>query len=422
MIAFNGFSPSINIVNSVEEFNPNTNAWTVISQTEPGLGNAVTHNGAVKIGNDVWLIGGRIGNHPGAVSNKVWIFNIQNKTWRQGPKLPRPFAGGGAALVGNTIHVFGGLDAQAQCDVNFHYTYNLQSNNGWNDITSQAGMPLPRNHFSTIAVNNKIYALGGQNTHGGCGNRRITQTNHAHVFNPANNQWTRLPDLPFARSHAEPSTFENGGLIYMVGGATNGNMVITYNPSSNKWNVRNDLTLPVQLLAPAARIFGNRFVVALGGVNGPGGSSTVTRELILAGSNDPAPSPAPVPPPAPAPAPAPDGASQDQCAVTASSLSLAIQQYSASCSLPRKDCDPTGGGWTCSSHNMTNGSAASVISLPNDSVSTPVSPPAATSPQHCTATGPTLDQAKIEYAANCSLPRKDCDPIDGSWTCSSENI
>lgn len=40
----------------------------------------------------------------------------------------------------------------------------------------------------------------------------------------------------------------------------------------------------------------------------------------------------------------------------------------------------------------------------------------------CSARGTTLDDARTNYATACNLPRVDCDPVDGSWTCSSRAI
>ena len=49
----------------------------------------------------------------------------------------------------------------------------------------------------------------------------------------------------------------------------------------------------------------------------------------------------------------------------------------------------------------------------------PIVPPT----QQCEATGSSLDIAKQNYAASCSLPRADCDPLaSGGWVCSSSAI
>ncbi len=55
----------------------------------------------------------------------------------------------------------------------------------------------------------------------------------------------------------------------------------------------------------------------------------------------------------------------------------------------------------------------------------PVHPPVVVpaAPAHCYVTiHGTLAQARIAYAHQCHLPRIDCDPVAGGWTCSSRQI
>jgi len=42
--------------------------------------------------------------------------------------------------------------------------------------------------------------------------------------------------------------------------------------------------------------------------------------------------------------------------------------------------------------------------------------------QSCVVKGNTLTQARASYDAQCTLPRVDCDPIEGQWYCASYNI
>jgi len=282
LVLFNGFSRGLTINNTVEQYDPDEDEWTVLGSTEVGLGNAVTHAGNVKVNNEIWLIGGRIGNHPGAVSDQVWIYNLDTNSWREGPGLPRPFAGGGAGLVDGKIYLFGGMDPQGQCDTDHHYVYDLNNPKGWQEITSVAAMPMPRNHFSTAVIGEKIYAIGGWLNHGRCGNLPFgVEVNTVHSFDPATFQWERVADLPFVRSHAEPGTFTYNNLIYVVGGRVHGSEIVTYNPATDEWVVREEFELPVTLMATSARIIDGKFIVATGGETFPTNSSTTTRVFDL---------------------------------------------------------------------------------------------------------------------------------------------
>lgn len=260
---FNGFGPGIKVESSVEKFDAGTQKWSVIDRTSAAQGTGVTHNGVIRTGNEVWIIGGRVGNHPGAVTSKVWKFNLHTGKWSSGPKLPVPVAAGGAALVDNKVYWFGGLDKNAQCDVDNHYVYDLNMPSaGWKDISSTAPMPIPRNHFATVVHNELIYAIGGQFTHDGCG-AGTPDTNLMHAFNPQTNTWTQKASLPAIQSHIEPSSFVYKDAIYVIGGATMGNKVYRYDPSNDDWDTV--ATLPQALLAPVARVIDGKLIVSTGG-------------------------------------------------------------------------------------------------------------------------------------------------------------
>lgn len=265
LYVFNGFGANLKLETNIEKFSAATKTWSVIGSTSVAQGTAVTHNGIVRNGKDVWLIGGRLGNHPGRVSRQVWIFNLDANNWRKGPDLPVASGGGGAALVNNRIHWFGGFDQNARCDVNTHLVFDLsEPTAGWQDISSLARMPDARNHFSTAVVNDVIYAMGGQHGHDGCVGVTRQDLTLVHAFDPATNSWERKADLPAKQSHTEPSTFVYKGYIYVVGGNSRGDKVFQYNPNKNSWATV--YTLPERFLAPISRIVDRKLMVASGGV------------------------------------------------------------------------------------------------------------------------------------------------------------
>ncbi len=305
---FNGFKPNIKIADSVEKYDVATRQWSIISSTSVADGSAVTHNGIVRVGADVWIIGGRIGSHPGRVSDKVWIYNLDNGNWRRGPDLPIGGAAGGAALVNNKVHWFGGLDIFARCDVRTHLVYDLESpSEGWQNITSDAGMPVPRNHFSTAVVDEVIYAIGGQFGHGGCPGTSTQDSPLVHAFDTSTNTWSRMADMPKRNSHSEPGTFVYKGDIYTTGGETETLKVWKYNPRKNNWSTF--ATLPEKLVAPIARIVDGELIVAGGGAPTARQATDRVRSLfvddnpLVVDNNPPAQQPTPEPQPEPQPEP-----------------------------------------------------------------------------------------------------------------------
>lgn len=279
MYFFNGFSTDITIENSCEKYNPVTDQWIELAgmpSREDGQIGGVTHNGIALVGDTVWIVGGRIGDHPGPVTNKVWWYKISTDTWIPGPDLPMPTGGGGLGRLGRKLHYVGGFDADASCDVDYHLVYDLDNPEaGWQDLTASSPMPEPRNHFGTVVLGGKMYVIAGQNGHDGC--KDGEDVNPVHVYDPVTDSWTELADFPHNESHIEPSTFTLDGKIYVVGGQVIGNKVHEYDPATNQWSELSDFILPDSLLAPGARILGDTLIVAVGGAPSTGSPTSETR-------------------------------------------------------------------------------------------------------------------------------------------------
>ena len=292
---FNGFAKGLGIQNSIERYDVDAGTWQTVAETTdaPGFPTALTHSGTVVVDGETWLIGGRIGAHPGAVTDRVFVFDLDTYAWRAGPTLPLPFAGGGAALVDRRIHAFGGLDAEGRCDVDTHLVLDLDApGDGWQDLSGGAPFPSPRNHFATVVLDGLVYAVGGQIGHDDCAAlaQQRVQTPLVHVYDPAANAWERLADLPWPQSHAEPSSFAHAGLLWSVGGMVQGDRVLSYDPATDAWTWRQELGLPSPLLAPGARILGGDRLHVFGG-----GAPDVTNPRAETWVSD-VPGLAPVPP------------------------------------------------------------------------------------------------------------------------------
>ena len=132
------------------------------------------------------------------------------------------------------------------------------------------------------------------------------------------------------------------------------------------------------------------------------------------------------------------------CTARAATLSAAKQAYAQACApIPRRDCDPVGNGWTCSSVALGNaapGGAVPVRTPASTPAPAPVRAPVVATPRsvndtpdpappvvllepsassECVANAASLSAAKSAYEASCMAPRVDCDPIPTGWSCSS---
>lgn len=264
---FNGFDREIDIYDRVEKYNPATNTYSSLAPmpTIDGQRTAVTHNGIALVGDVVWIIGGRVDDHPGRVTDAVWLYDISDNLWRKGPPLPARRGGGGVGRLGRTLHYVGGFDENAQCDVDDHLMYDLDNPSaGWQDLTASSPLPLARNHVAAVSLDGKLYIVGGQHGHDGCGGG-VDQV-YVHAYDPTTDKWTRVADMPSKQSHAEQSTFAYNGKVLSVGGAESGGKgVWEYDPADNKWTVLSNMQLPVPLMAPSVRIYRGNMVVLNGG-------------------------------------------------------------------------------------------------------------------------------------------------------------
>ncbi len=254
-----GFLSGLKITAATEIYDPEANTWSMGAP----MPTAVTHMGAVAVNEEIWIIAGFAGDHPGAATNKVQIYNTVTDTWSAGPSLPNPRGSGAAVYNAGKIHFFGGLLPDRRTDVGEHYILDVNNRvRGWQ---AAAPMPNPRNHLSGAAINGKIYAIGGQYGH----DNGVRDQQFLDEYDPETDRWTRKANLPSARSHFEPGTIVHNNKIIIVGGRR-GNFffddITEYDPVSNSWSER--CKLPTKLLAPSAKVFGDRLIVANGGENG----------------------------------------------------------------------------------------------------------------------------------------------------------
>ena len=275
---FGGFGEHPNFEAASEVYDPALNKWSLLASMPSGK--AVSHQSVVLIDDKIWHIGGRAVNADGPVTNQVLIYNIPNNTWTNGPQLKDPATGqalplgaGGAALIGRTLHVFGGFGPTICIDQNkYHLTLdvdkwlaNPQSTSWENKL---APMPIPRNHLSTTVLGGKIYALGGQFGHDCNG----ADKKYCHVYDPITDTWTQLTNLPLERSHAEAATFAMDGKIYMAGGqgTTGGatDKVYVLTPEGNNglgsWTTATQFQLPNLYYGISAKVVGSKFIISHG--------------------------------------------------------------------------------------------------------------------------------------------------------------
>ncbi len=251
---FGGFyDAQINVTARSDVFDPRHNTWTQIADMPEPL----THTGHVVIGHDIWFAGGFFGDSPS--TNHCWIYHTRTNTWTPGPDLPEARGAGTLARLGNRLYFFGGLltraiDQGEQWVLDLHHPAR-----GW---VAAAPLPVACNHLASVAINGKIYAIGGQHLW----NEDTDNVANVQVYNPRTNQWTQDAPLPSARGHIADSTFLFHGRIIVIGGSANGDPALTdvleYRPALHQWFVLSQI--PAGRRAPVAVAVGNKLIITTG--------------------------------------------------------------------------------------------------------------------------------------------------------------
>ena len=262
LFLFGGYTEGVTSSKLSHVFDPQDRSWTRIQD----LPSAITHMNMVLDGRTVWFAGGYKDGYKGHTIAEVWAYDVDADRYTAAPLLPQTRGGGGLALVGRTLHYMGGVKADRDTDARDHWVLDLDAwANGAARWTTAAPMPVPRNQFSCVSMDGKIYAIGGQFHHD---SEQLDQA-RVDIYDPDTDAWSSGPPLPKGHSHAEGGTFVHDGVIYMVGGHTTAPGetkqvdpdVLALSPGGGWATVG---TLPMPLSSPAAAIIDGNLYVAGG--------------------------------------------------------------------------------------------------------------------------------------------------------------
>ncbi len=187
-------------------------------------------------GGKIYVLGG----YPqGRVSVKtVQIYDIANDKWTLGPPLPEVNNHGVAAAYDGVVYLFGG-----QTDPNTAYVdtvYALDTKAGAQAVwTQKAIMPTKRSAGAAIVYEGKVYIAGGRPPRG----------HDFAAYDPKNDTWEKLPDLPSQRNHIAMELI--GGKIHVFGGRLGGGFQSdktaaheVFDPKTRSWSVAAPMLKP----------------------------------------------------------------------------------------------------------------------------------------------------------------------------------
>ena len=256
-----------------EAYDPAKNAWRTLAPLPANL----DHIQSVSVDGLVYYIGGLSG-WPGPNVSTVYIYNPKTNTFRQGAPMPagRGRGAGGVSVHGGKIYYAGGLNGgrSGAKAVAWFDVYD-PAQNRWQRLPD---MPTPRDHFQAAVVDGVFYAIGGRD-------KDINKTTAAvDAYDFSNGTWSTLPTrLPTERGGFATAVL--GREILVIGGEGGGkahNEVEAYNPATNTW--RTLTPLPTARHGVQAAVCNGGVYIAAGGKTQAGGNPSRVHEALFLGS------------------------------------------------------------------------------------------------------------------------------------------
>jgi N-acetylneuraminic acid mutarotase len=247
IVVVGGYVPSGDTSAQADAFSPSANRWRRL----PDLPQGVNHAMAASWRGRIVVAGGYVARQQ--PSDRVFV--LENDRWRELAHMTEPRAAAGAAIIGDTLYVVGGIGSSGLARAGL--ALNLRTG-----AARTIPGPFRREHLAATSANGRVYALAGRVT-GLTTNLRILES-----WRPGAKRWTRLPPVPRSRGGTGAATL--GNTIVSVGGEEPAGTIETvyaYNTKTRRWRRLPDLPTPRHGLGVVAF---NRSVYVLAGGPKPG--------------------------------------------------------------------------------------------------------------------------------------------------------
>ena len=195
----------------VEMFDTRTDTW-VKRPDMPTLRSAFM---TAVVDGKIYLIGGII-IHGERVDEKIFtglveVYDPLTNTWEKRADMPTARALTDAVVVDDKVYVIGGQKTWVALDVPGLFVRSIEEYNPQTDTWRQLPeMSIFKGRFSTVAVDKKIYTIGGRKLENG-----HKYTSDVDVYNPITNKWHKVEPMTSLRTTTPVVV---NGTIYVLGG------------------------------------------------------------------------------------------------------------------------------------------------------------------------------------------------------------
>ena len=197
---------------TVEMYDTRTDTW-VKRRDMPTLRGDFTTS---VVDGKIYLIGGSIhDNKPGegVVTGLVEVYDPLTNKWEKRADMPTARGMTDAVVVDGKIYVLGGYTWRRVPGLIERFVRSIEEYNPkvdkWRHLPD---MPIFKFGFSTVAIDNEIYTIGGINL-------AIKRTGDVDVYNPAVDEWRKIEPITIPKT---TTAVVAKGTIYALGGLVGG--------------------------------------------------------------------------------------------------------------------------------------------------------------------------------------------------------
>jgi N-acetylneuraminic acid mutarotase len=144
------------------------------------------------------------GGYAGGATARSFRLDVASGRWSEIAPMPAPRAAGAAVAINTRIYVVGGADGSRLISPTYVYDVTTRA---WSTV---AAIPTPRDHLGAVELAGRVCAVAG---------RRLSMSANLgtlECYDPRTDRWEKLADAPTPRGGVGAAAY--GQQIYLIGG------------------------------------------------------------------------------------------------------------------------------------------------------------------------------------------------------------
>lgn len=248
-----GYQTLTRMCERMQIFDMGTCEWSYGPQLPRGF--PLSHAGLASDGRFLFVISGQPGPACEPASAHSWALDLVTMTWIQMAPLPVARYAPLLEYVDGNLHLISGAIEDRETISTDHFILKIRDRATKPPLTLptverqiwRKGAPVPKggDHAGSVVLDGKIYVVGGEHGHAAmtmvaskcCGTYWVH--NYLFRYDPEEDQWDRLADMPFGSSHMESQIAIVDNRLIVLGGTGDKDIFVDrvqeYDPVRNRW-------------------------------------------------------------------------------------------------------------------------------------------------------------------------------------------